>query len=253
VLVLLERLAFSLADVALATNESVRRVAVVRGAMPAEDVFVVRNGPPLNRFTPVAADRKLARGRPHLLVYVGMMGPQDGVDHALHALAHLRREREDWHALFLGRGEMLPALQELAGSLGLSDHVEFAGFVPSDEVRRAICSADVCLAPDPCNRYTDQSTLVKIAEYMALGRPTVSYDLLESRRTAGDAALFAGNNDPSEFAGHISRLLDDPELRAAMGARGRARVERELAWEHSEPVLLAAYGRATASRSNNGT
>jgi hypothetical protein len=120
--------------------------------------------------------------------------------------------------------------------------------VPDEEVRRTICSADVCLAPDPKSSYTDRSTLIKVAEYMALSRATVSYDLTESRVTAGDAAAFAGNNDPIEFAARIDELLDDPERRRRLGAAGRARVERGLAWEHSEPALLAAYRRVLTKR-----
>ena len=244
-----ERLAFSLADVALVTNDSIRRLAIERDHKAPADVFVVRNGPMLERFRPLPSDPTLARGREHLLVYVGLMGPQDGVDHALRALAHLLDRRHDWHATFLGDGEMLPRLRELASELRLDDRVEFCGLVPEEEVRRAICSADICLAPDPKNSYTDHSTLVKIAEYMALSRPTVSYDLAESRATAGDAAVFASNNDPLEFASRIDELLDDPERRRKLGATGRLRVERSLAWEYSEQALLAAYRRAIEKRS----
>jgi predicted ATP-grasp superfamily ATP-dependent carboligase/glycosyltransferase involved in cell wall biosynthesis len=243
-LLAMERFAFSIADVALVTNGSVARLAVERNPIAAENVFVVRNGPMLERFRPVPPDAALKRGRRHLLAYVGVMGPQDGVDHALLALSHLRRARDDWHAIFVGPGEMLPALEQLASELGLEDHVEFCGHGSDAEVRRAICSADVCLAPDPRNPYTDRSTLVKIAEYMALGRPTVSYDLAESRVTAGDAALFATNNDPAEFADRIAVLLDDPELRRRLGEIGRQRVESGLAWEHSEQALMTAYGSA---------
>jgi glycosyltransferase involved in cell wall biosynthesis len=144
---------------------------------------------------------------------------------------------------------MLPRLRELASELQLDDYVEFCGFLPDEEVRRAICSADVCLAPDPKNSYTDHSTLVKVAEYMALSRPTVSYDLTESRATAGDAAVFACNNDPSAFAARIDELLGDPQRRRQLGAAGRARVERGLGWEYSERALLAAYHRAIEKRS----
>jgi glycosyltransferase involved in cell wall biosynthesis len=244
-----ERAAFSFADVALVTNDSIRCLALGRAHKSPEDVFIVRNGPMLERFRPVPRDPTLARGREHLLVYVGVMGRQDGVDHALRALGRLLKRRQDWHARFLGDGEMLPRLRDLASELRLNDHVEFCGFASDEEVRRAICSADVCLAPDPKNSYTDHSTLVKIAEYMALARPTVSYDLTESRATAGDAAVFASNNDPSEFAVRISELLDDPGRRQQLGAAGRARVERELAWEYSERALLAAYRRAVTKRS----
>ena len=243
-LLALERLSYTLADVALVTNGSVGRIAVERDRMNPEDVFVVRNGPVLDRFTPVTPDRSLARGRQHLLVYVGLMGPQDGVDHALHALSHLLRRRQDWHAIFIGTGEMLSKLKRLASELRLDDRVEFRGYQYDPEVRRAISSADVCLAPDPRNPYTDRSTLVKVAEYMALARPLVSFDLTESRVTAGDAALFAPRDDDREFADCIDRLLDDPALRRRLGAAGRARVEREFAWEHSERALLAAYQRA---------
>jgi len=245
---LAERLAFRLADVSLACNESFHRIAITRGGMAPEDVFVVRNGPLLERFVPVPADPALARGRPHLLVYVGLMAPQDGLDGAIRALAALHARREDWHALFLGDGPVLPALRRLSAELGIAGHVEFPGYRPKLEVRRAICSADVCLAPDPPTPLTDASTLIKIAEYMALSRPTVSFDLTESRITAGGAAVYARDGDPACFAALIDELLDDPARRARMGTEGRARVEAGLAWEHSEPALLAAYERALAKR-----
>ena len=245
-LLALERLGFQLADVTLATNGSVRRIAIERDGKAPEDVFVVRNGPGLAEYAPVPRDAGLARGREHLLVYVGVMGPQDGVDHALRALWHLRKRRRDWHALFLGDGGMVPALRELAAELDLEDQVEFPGYVSRAEVKRAISSADVCLAPDPRNPYTDSSTLIKIAEYMALSRPTVAYDLTESQVTAGDAALYATGNDPAEFAKLIEELLDDPARRRELGAHGRTRVEQMLAWEHSEEALLAAYDRAVS-------
>jgi len=245
-LLMFERLAFRLADVTLATNGSLMRIAVERDGKAADDVFVVRNGPMLESFRPLPRDPSLARGRAHLLVYVGLMEPTDGVDHALQALANLAERRRDWHALFLGDGEMLPELRQLVVELGLGDCVEFAGYVSDAEVRRAICTADVCLAPDPPSAYTHCSTLVKIAEYMALSRAIVGYDLVESRVTAGDAALFASDDGPAELARLIEELLDDPDRRRALGAEGRARVERELAWEYSEQALLAAYRRAVA-------
>jgi glycosyltransferase involved in cell wall biosynthesis len=239
-----EWLAFRLADVTLATNESVKRIAVERDGKAPENVFVVRNGPMLKRFAPLSPDPTLAGSRAHLLVYVGLMGPQDGVDHALRALSHLAARRHDWRAVFLGDGEMLPELRRFTSELGLDDYVEFSGYASDEQLRRAICSADVCLVPDPRNPYTDCSTLVKLTEYMALSAPIVSYDLVESRVTAGDAAVYASDNDPTEFGALIDELLGDAERRRALGAEGRARVERELAWEHSERALLAAYDRA---------
>jgi glycosyltransferase involved in cell wall biosynthesis len=238
-----ERLAYRMADVSLATNGSYARVAVERGGMDPEDVFVVRNGPDLTRFRPVAADPAWRRGRAHLISYLGIMGPQDGVDHALRALAALRTMRDDWHAVFVGDGDALPAMRALAGELALGDHVEFAGWRGDDDIRLILSSSDVCLAPDPPSPLNDVSTMIKIPEYMALGRAVASYALPESRVSAGDSALYAAPGDPDSLGRCVAELLDDPALRERMGALARERIETELSWQHSEGALLAAYAR----------
>lgn len=239
-----ERVAYGMADVSLATNGSYARVAVERGGMDPEDVFVVRNGPDLTRFRPVAPDPAWRRGRAHLISYLGIMGPQDGVDHALRALAALRAVREDWHAVFIGDGDALPAMRALAEELRLGDHVEFAGWRGDDDIRLILSSSDVCLAPDPPSPLNDVSTMIKIPEYMALGRAVASYALPESRVSAGDSALYAAPGDPASLGRCVAELLDDPERRERMGALARERVETELSWQHSEGALLAAYARA---------
>jgi glycosyltransferase involved in cell wall biosynthesis len=239
----LEKVAFRLADVVVCTNESYRRIALERGGRAPEDVFVVRNGPDLERFRPAAPDESWKRGRRHLLAYLGIMGPQDGLDHALRGLAVLRGRRDDWQAVFIGEGDMLEEMRRLAAELGIADHVEFAGWRYDDDIRTILSTADVCLAPDPPSPLNDVSTMIKIPEYMAMGKPLVSYDLKESRFSAGDAALYAPPGDVEAFGACLDALLADPPLRARMGARGRKRVERELAWEHSERALLAAYER----------
>jgi glycosyltransferase involved in cell wall biosynthesis len=238
-----ERIAYRLADVSLATNGSYARVAVERGGMDPEDVFVVRNGPDLTRFAPVEPDPQWRRGQAHLVSYLGIMGPQDGVDHALRALAALRARRDDWHAVFIGDGDALPAMRALADKLGLADRVEFAGWRGDDDIRRILCTSDVCLAPDPPSPLNDVSTMIKIPEYMALGRAVASYALHESRVSAGDAALYAAPGDPDDLGRCVAELLDDPERRERMGAQARERVETELSWQHSEGALLAAYAR----------
>jgi glycosyltransferase involved in cell wall biosynthesis len=239
-----ERLAFRLADVSLATNGSYARVAIERGGMDPEDVFVVRNGPDLQRFRPVPADPDWRRGREHMIAYLGIMGPQDGVDHALRALAFLRTLRDDWHAVFIGDGDSLPAMRALAEELGLADRVEFAGWRGDDDIRRILCTADVCLAPDPPSPLNEVSTMIKIPEYMALGRAVASYSLRESRVSAGDAAMYAAPGEPDSLGRCVAELLDDPERRERMSQLARERVERELAWQHSEEALLAAYTKA---------
>jgi glycosyltransferase involved in cell wall biosynthesis len=239
-----EQVAFRSADVILSVNDSYRRVAIERGRRDPDDVAVVRTGPDLARFLPTEPDPSLKRGKPFLLSYAGVMGPQDGVDHALRALAELQGLRDDWHAVFMGDGEVLEEMRALAAELGLGDQVEFTGWVEHETIGRVLSSSDVCLAPDPSNPLNDVSSMVKISEYMAMSRPMVSYDLAESRFGAGEAALFAAPGDHARFAQLVSDLLDDPERRAAMGAAGRRRVEEVLAWEHQERALLAAYSRA---------
>jgi glycosyltransferase involved in cell wall biosynthesis len=241
---LLEQINYRLADLVLATNESYKRVALRRGRKRPEDVFVVRSGPQLARFGPIPADEGLKRGHRFLISFIGEMAPQDGVDHALRALAHLLERRTDWHAVLAGDGPARESLEELAATLGLGEHVEFAGWLADRELRTVLSSSDVCLVPDPKTPLSDASTLVKIAEYMAMSRPIVSYDLTESRVTAADAALYARPNDPAAFADAINELLDNPERRAQMGRAGRERVEQYLSWECGSVQLLAAYETA---------
>ena len=240
----LERWTFRLADVVLSTNDSYKQVAVERGGVAKDKVFIVRNAPDPSRFRPVAPDEALKGGRKHLLAYVGVIAPQDGVDYALRALALLHDRRRDWRAIFLGAGDALERMKHLAVQLGLDGDVEFEGWADDSRILSVLSTADVCLAPDPKSPLNDRSTMIKVIEYMAMGRAIVSFDLSESRITAADAALYAPANEESAFADRIEELLDQPELRMRLGEIGRARVEGPLAWRHSEAALLAAYRRA---------
>jgi glycosyltransferase involved in cell wall biosynthesis len=244
----LERRTYRAADVVIATNESYREVALRRGGKRPDEVFVVRSAPVVERFHRVPAEPELKRGKPHLLCYLGVMGPQDGVDYALRSLAALRDElgRDDWHAVFVGSGDTFDAMLSLADELGLADRVEFTGRIPDADLVRYLSTADVCLAPDPLNPLNDVSTMNKIMEYMAMSRPIVSFDLREARVSAGDAAVYAPANDVSEFAKLIARLLDDPAERERMGTLGSKRVAGPLSWENSSRALLAAYAATGA-------
>ncbi len=239
-----EQVAFRCADVVLSVNDSYRRVALERGRRDPADVVVVRTGPDLKRFQRTEPDPELRRGKRFLLSYAGVMGPQDGVDRALCALTELKALRSDWHAIFMGDGDVVDEMRGLTRELGLSDHVEFTGWVEHDTISRVLSTSDICIAPDPKSPLNDISSMVKISEYMAMARPIVSYDLTESRFGAGEAAVFAAPENHAQFARLISELLDDPSRRAGMGAVGRARAEGYLAWEHQERALQAAYSRA---------
>jgi glycosyltransferase involved in cell wall biosynthesis len=246
---LLERLTLAAADAVISTNESYRRVALERGHLAPERVTVVRSAPDLSRFVRRDPDPNLRRGKRYLAAYLGVMGPQDGVDYALRALAHLRDGigREDLHCIFMGAGDAFDDMVALSKELGLTDMVEFTGRVPDEFVQRCLSTADVCLAPDPRNPLNDVSTMNKVVEYMAMGRPLVSFELVESRVSAGESAVYAPANDESAFAAGIDELLRDPQQRQRMGELGRARVEQHLSWESSRRALTDFYARLFAA------
>jgi glycosyltransferase involved in cell wall biosynthesis len=245
----LERKTYEAADVVIATNESYRAVAIERGGKDPDRVFVVRSAPVVERFHEVPAEPAIRKGKPYLLCYLGVMGPQDGVDYALRSLRKLRDEvgRDDWHAVFVGAGDTFNDMVALSKQLGLANQVDFTGRIPDDDLLRYLSTADVCLSPDPLNPLNDVSTMNKIMEYMAMAKPIVSFELREARVSAGDAAVYAPANDESEFAKQISYLLDNPEERARMGELGQARVSGPLSWENSRKALLEAYETAYAA------
>lgn len=244
-MVLFERLTFRTADVSIATNESYRAIAIERGRMPPEDVFVVRSGPKLDRLRILPPDPELKKGRNYLVGYVGVMGKQEGIDLLLQSVRHIVHDlgRKDIHFGFVGGGTELANLQAMAGELGVQDYVTFTGRVPDEDLLAMLNTADVCVNPDVANPMNDKSTMNKIMEYMALGKPIVQFDLTEGRFSARDASFYARQNDVNDMAAKILELLDDPELRGKMGRYGRERVTTELEWSYEVPKLLKAYDR----------
>ena len=242
---LLERLTFGCAVASIATNESYRDIAVDRGRMSTEDVFVVRSGP-ARGFDPVAPDPDLKRGRRYLVGYVGVMGIQEGIDLLLEAIRLIVtvHGRDDVVFALAGSGPEARRLKAKSEAMGLSEYVHFLGRVSDVELVRLLSTADVAVNPDEVNPMNDISTMNKIVEYMAVGRPIVQFDTREGRISAQESSLYAAPNDPGSLADAICRLLDDAELRAEMGARGRERFQDDLAWSRQVPQLIAAYSRA---------
>jgi glycosyltransferase involved in cell wall biosynthesis len=246
---LAERLTFATADVVVSTNESYRKVALTRGRKRPEGVFVVRSAPDLSRFCPTAPNDAFRRGREHLVGYVGVMGPQEGLDHLLRAIDLIVRAegRKDIAFMLIGDGPSLASLREMTRELGLTDYVEFPGRVPDDELIQRLCSCDLCVNPDPKNPFNDASTMNKILEYMSLGKAIVQFDLTEGRQSAGDASVYATPNDDADLAQKLLSCVDDPAACAAMGRAGARRMLEELEWRHQAPRLLQAYQALPAS------
>lgn len=242
-LVWLERMTFKVADVSIATNESYRQIAIERGGMDPDRVFVVRSGPDLDRMKILPGCVSLRHGRKYLVGYVGVIGQQEGIDLLLHAIKSIvdSQGRHDIHFGLVGGGPALSDMRDLAKQLGIADYVTFTGRVPDEDLLKMLNTADVCVNPDRVNAMNDKSTMNKIMEYMALAKPIVQFDLHEGRVSAGEASLYARANDATDLAAKIVELIDDPARRERMGAVGRKRVIEELSWDHEAPKLLAAY------------
>jgi len=242
ILCFMERLSYAAADAVIVTNESYKQVAIKRGSKHPDKVFIVRNGPPLT-YQPLEPDPDLVRRANYRIGYIGTIGPQDGVDYWLRAIHEMvfTLGRRDFLSIIIGSGDALPGVQALAKELEIEDYVLFTGRLPEFESRKHLSAVNVCVQPDPLSPLNDKSTMNKLMEYMALGKPTVAFDLVETRFSAQDAAIYVKPNDELEFAKQVSRLLDNPDECEKMGEIGRDRVANALAWEYSEPELISAY------------
>ena len=242
-MVWLERMTFRTADVSIATNESYKKIAVERAGMASEKVYVVRSGPKLDRLRIIPPKNELKKGRTYLVGYVGVMGKQEGIDLLLQAASHIVHKlgRSDVHFGLVGGGTSLDEMKQLAKELNIAEYVTFTGRVPDQDMLEMLNTADVCVNPDVDNEMNDKSTMNKIMEYMALGKPIVQFELTEGRYSARDASLYAEGNNIVDLADKIVALLGDELLRKKMGDYGRNRVTNELEWKYEVPKLLAAY------------
>ncbi len=243
ILEVLERLTFKVADISIATNESYKKIAVERGGMPSEKVFIVRSGPDLARFQVMQPAQALKKGKKYLVGYIGVMGKQEGIDYLLRAIRYYVYDMKciDTHFCLIGSGPVFAEMVEYAKVLEVSDFVTFTGRVSDQELLAILNTADVCVNSDVVNDMNDKSTMNKIMEYMSLGKPIVQFELTEGRFTAQEASLYARPNDEIDLAKKIAYLLGNEEARKSMGEFGRNRVETELAWKYEAEKLLIAY------------
>jgi glycosyltransferase involved in cell wall biosynthesis len=244
----LERRTHRSADHVISTNASYRDIAINRSGKPAADVTIVRTGPDPEHLRRGPADPALRRGRRYLAAYIGVMGPQDGVDIVVRAAGIVVRElgRDDIAFTLIGSGDCFADLVALRDELGLAGHVEFTGRAPDEQVTRILSTADVGLSPDPKNPLNDLSTMNKSMEYMAFELPVVAFDLRETRVSVADAGVYVRPNDVREYAQAIVELIDDEPRRAELGKIGRVRVEQELAWSHQQRAYLGVYNSLTS-------
>ncbi|MDP3713013.1 MAG: glycosyltransferase family 4 protein [Mycobacteriales bacterium] len=244
ILVLLERFTFRLADVVVFPNEAYRQRARALGRLRVPS-YVVMSGPRRDSMRAGPPQLELAQGREHLLVYLGVMGPQDGVDHAVDALAELvHRHRLDVHCAFLGFGDQRERLMVRAEELGLADYCSWPGRVGPEQIKAYLSTASLGIAPDPANPLANVSTHNKVLEYMAHGLPMVCYALQETQRVAGSAAAVSLVQTPGALADVAARLLLDPEERRQRGLAARARLDQNWVWESQAPDYVRAIAQA---------
>jgi glycosyltransferase involved in cell wall biosynthesis len=239
----LERRTHRTADHVISTNDSYRDIAITRSGKKPVEVTVVRTGPDPDRLQRGPVDPAQRRGRRYLAAYIGVMGPQDGVDIVVRAadiVVH-QLQREDIAFTLIGSGDCFNELVALRDELGLAGHVEFTGRAPDELVTQILSTADVGLSPDPKNPLNDLSTMNKSMEYMAFELPVVAFDLRETRVSVADAGIYVVPNDVHEYARAIVELIDDEPKRVLLGKLGRTRVEQELAWNHQKEAYLRVY------------
>ncbi|MEV0394678.1 glycosyltransferase family 4 protein [Polymorphospora rubra] len=260
ILKLMERLSWRCASAVVSTNESYRELAISRGGCDPDDVVVVRNGPTLAEVgaTGIPAQRA---GEPaptgtgddgrQVIVYLGVINPQDHVDAAVLAAERLvdLRGRDDWRMVVAGDGDSLPGLRQLVTERGLDDVVRFTGWLEADEVDVLLRSASIAIQPDPPTRMADLSTMAKTVEYVARGLPVVAVDLLETRRTAEGAATYVPTGSPDELAKALDQLLSDEDARATMRIVARQRFTELLAWDHQARTYIRLWDRLLRPRS----
>jgi len=238
-----EKLTFMSADISMATNESYKKIAVERGGMKKENVFIVRSGPDIDRMKIVPPDESCKEGKEYLVGYVGVIGRQEGLRYLIDAIKYIEceKKREDIHFVCIGSGPDLENVKNYASEKDVDNFITFTGRVSDEDMMRILGSCDVCVNCDEYNQMNDKSTMNKIMEYMALKKPIVQFDLKEGRFSAGESSLYARPNDSKDMAEKIIKLVSDKDRREKMGQLGYERVKNKLSWDHEKPNLYSAY------------
>lgn len=246
----LERMTFRSAHRVISTNDSYKAVAVRRGHRDPEEVAVVRSGPDTVRMRPIHPTSPVSDGVT-MLAYLGIMGPQDGVDQVLELMAELvqRRGRRDVRATLMGFGDCLDELKVQSTRMGLDDVVTFTGRVDKKEIAEQLSRAHIGICPDLKTPLNDLSTMNKSLEYMAYALPAVSFDLTETKVTGGEAIRYVPSGDIGAMADEVEALIADPGLRARLGRMGRERVVELFDWAGQARTYGDVFDQVTGKAS----
>ena len=238
-----EKQTFKTCHLSIATNNSYKQIAINRGKMKKEDIFVVRSGPDLNRLKIQEPILSYKKNKLITIGYIGVIGQQEGIDHLLKSIDKLIREFNytDFHCYIIGDGPTKKEMHDLSNSMCLNEYVTFTGRIADSEVLNILNTCNICVNPDLYNTMNDKSTMNKVMEYMALGKPIVQYDLTEGKISAKESSLYARPNDIMDFTKKIYNLITDKSKRKSMGSIGKKRILEKLNWDIEKPKYLSVY------------
>lgn len=239
-----EYLTYKCSNIVITTNNSYKRIAKQRGNLKNDKIFIVRNGPKKELFDYCGEFKELKEGFKYMVVYIGIMGIQDGVDFLIRSINYFVKvlRRTDTIFVLIGKGDDFENLKNMVKDFGIEKYVKFTGRISDKDALRYLSTADLAASPDPENPLNSISTMNKVMEYMITKCPIVSYDLPEAKYSAKDSAVYVKGNDFEEFAKQISILLDNEERRKKMAEYGYNRVIENLIWEKQVDNLLKIYG-----------
>jgi glycosyltransferase involved in cell wall biosynthesis len=244
ILLWFERQTYNVSDVVVSTNQSIKDIAVERGNIKPDNIFIVRNGPDSD-FKKVPVNISVKNNFKYMAAYIGVMGAPDGVENIIYSADYLinTKSYKDIFYILIGYGDEYENIKALISELELSDYFSMPGRISDEDVLTILSAADVCLAPDPKNGLNEFHTMNKIMDYMRMGKPIVSFDLLESKYSAESAAIYVKNNKFADFGDAIIYILENPEVALKMGTAGIERVNKFLKWEISKKELINAYNQ----------
>ena len=244
ILLLHEKISCKLADAIISTNESYKRIVASRHSVDPEKIFIVRNDPIFSESLLKNKENDLGEKNKIVILYLGTINPQDGVIILVQVIHYLvnNLNRKNFICSIIGSGDSLQLVKQTVKELKLEHFFNFKGFIyEKEKVKEYLYLSDICIEPAPDNELNKHSTFIKIMEYMAAAKPIVAFDLLETKYSANNSAIFVEPGDIIGFAKAINKLIDDPQLRKRLGNSGQKKIKNELNWDKSMQNLKNIY------------
>jgi len=228
----------------ITVSPGLKELLLSRGADP-QCTFVIPNYFPSSEASADHVRSNATRpGDAVTVIYAGSLGRATHVSTCIDAAELLVRSgSKNVRFVFLGAGERRQAYANDCQARGL-DNVTFPGAIPRDQMERAFADADIALHSFSSHPYWRRALSSKIFEYMSYGLPVVfsgEGDIADLLRES-DAGLSSPPEDAERLAQTTRRLVDDADLRSAMGQRGRRYVSEMFSRARARATLARAFG-----------